>query len=154
MTQPQVGIIAISPVTRICVPSIPSLPDRSTLSFCHFFFFLNSCYSQLGISVSPYLFMEILKFFSLIGQLQCVRCSAGRQKLKEKNDWLWFEWSGCGEGRGDRLSNQGLNTSKGTMNFSGKDGHEEQIEDGGSHWTGFWKLYRSVLKRKKEEGLW
>ena len=133
---------------------LPSHPFQ-TIPHSHFATFLSfySCYSQLGVSVSPYLFMEILKFFSLTGQLQCTRCSAGRQKLKEKDDWLWFEWSGWGEGRGDRLSNQGLETSKGTMNFPGKDGHEEQREEGGSHWTGFWKLCRSVLERKKEEGL-
>lgn len=64
---------------------LPSHPFQTIPQshFATFFFFFNSCYSQLGISVSPYLFMEILKFFSLIGQLQCVRCSAGRQKLKK-----------------------------------------------------------------------
>ena len=76
---------------------LPSHPFQ-TIPHSHFatFFFFYLCYSQLGISVSPYLFMEILKFFSLIGQLQCIRCSAGGAETQRER-WLaviWVEWLG------------------------------------------------------------
>lgn len=129
MISPQVGIHChLLSHASVASPFIPSLPDHSTVSFLPlFFFFFAHVLSTWDFCLSL-LFSWNPKILSLtyLGSLQCVRCLCweGRNS-KRKMTWLWFEWVAPRVKSEEWTVQPKAWIQAGTMNLSGKDGHEK-----------------------------